>query len=126
MGRSALTSKYAHLFTSNLDTLLTQDAATKKKWLVTVWSARENQSGVLTHRDPNIPHNNFFLRWRIQADPDQAVAERRQRQRQAMVSRRIRRIRGERTGRQPCRSRSIVVESGSSGSESDMESDQGE
>ena len=31
VGRGALTSKYAHIFTSNLDKLLTQDAAIRKK-----------------------------------------------------------------------------------------------
>ena len=118
-GISGLPSTYAHLFTSHINTLLQQDPDKKKKWLATVWSARENQSGTLTHRDPTIPYNNFYLRWRIQADPDRAVAERRRRQRQAKDSRRRR---GTRPSRQSSRQRPEVEESSTSGSEIELES----
>ena len=50
VGRSTLTSKYAYLITSNLDTLLTQDVATKKKKLL-VLVENLNQTRDFSHSD---------------------------------------------------------------------------
>ena len=87
-GIANLPSQYSHLFRSTLDRLLSYDLATKQKWLASIWSARENHSGLQLHRDPGNQHNYFFLRWRLQADPTRAIAERRALQRQLRCSRR--------------------------------------
>ena len=87
-GIANLPSHYAHLFWSTLDILLSYDLATKQKWLASIWSARENHSGLQLHRDPGNQHNHFFLRWRLRADPTRAIAERRALQRQLCCSRR--------------------------------------
>ena len=62
-GLENLPSQYADLVCSNLDTLLLHDPSTKQKWLASIWSAREKHSGLQLHHDPEVKHNNFFLRW---------------------------------------------------------------
>ena len=61
-GIGNIPSGYTHLVHSNLDTLLSQDPVTKQKWLESLWSARESQSGSQLHYDPEIRHNTFFIR----------------------------------------------------------------
>ncbi len=76
-GLGTLPSQYAHLFRSTLATLSSHDRFIKQKWLASIWSARERHSDSQLYCDPESPHNSFFLRWRLPADPQCAIAERR-------------------------------------------------
>jgi len=114
-GLGTLPSQYSHLFRSTLATLLSHDRSIKQKWLASIWSARERHSDSQLYRDPESPHNNFFLRWRLRADPQHAIAERRALHRQTRHSRRVQ---GALTDRHTGRSRSDMHHSSSSESDS--------
>ena len=114
-GLGTLPSQYSHLFRSTLATLLSHDRSIKQKWLASIWSARERHSDSQLYRDPESPHNNFFLRWRLRADPQRAIAERRALHRQTQHSRRVQ---GALTDRHTGRSRSDMHHSSSSESDS--------
>ena len=117
IGIGDLPSQYAHLLQFNLETLLSKNIATKQRCLASIWSAKENHCDSQLYRNPAVQHNNFFLRWRIRADPDRAIIERRALQRRISGSRRTR---VTKTCSIPSRTRSVLHDSSSSGSESEL------
>ena len=100
-GPSTLPPQYALLFNNTVEHILTQDLAMKKKWLASIWSAEERHNNTHLYRDPSLQRNLFYLRWRLQADPDRAREERMTIQRQQRGTRRTSSLQG----RQPQRFR---------------------
>ena len=122
-GLGGLPSQYTHLFNSNLDMLLSHSPSAKQKWLANIWSTRESRSRLQLHRDPEVQHNNLFLKqWRFCADPQRTISERIALQQQTLCSRRAQ---VALTDRQPWRSKVEPHQSSSSDSDCDRESHDG-